>query len=137
MLALLVSGRWGRLADKYGRLLVLRVQVFVVILGCLAMLSNAAMGPALFVLGAFGFTLYPVAMAWACERIERHQLVAMNQALLLSYTIGSLIGPTITALLMQNYSDNVLFIMMAAVSFVYLMMLLRKAGHHPGPVAHA
>ncbi|ATF93434.1 MFS transporter [Cedecea neteri] len=142
-MALMISagivGQWpmGRLADKYGRLLVLRVQVFVVILGCLAMLSNAAMGPALFVLGAFGFTLYPVAMAWACERIERHQLVAMNQALLLSYTIGSLIGPTITALLMQNYSDNVLFIMMAAVSFVYLMMLLRKAGHHPGPVAHA
>ncbi|WP_312747192.1 MFS transporter [Cedecea neteri] len=142
-MALMISagivGQWpmGRLADKYGRLLVLRVQVFVVILGCLAMLSNAAMGPALFVLGAFGFTLYPVAMAWACERIERHQLVAMNQALLLSYTIGSLIGPTVTALLMQNYSDNVLFIMMAAVSFVYLMMLLRKAGHHPTPVAHA
>lgn len=142
-MALMISagivGQWpmGRLADKYGRLLVLRVQVFVVILGCLAMLSNAAMGPALFVLGAFGFTLYPVAMAWACERIERHQLVAMNQALLLSYTIGSLIGPTITALLMQNYSDNVLFIMMAAVSFVYLMMLLRKAGQHPTPVAHA
>ncbi|WP_279044211.1 MFS transporter [Cedecea davisae] len=134
-----IVGQWpmGRLADKYGRLLVLRVQVFVVILGCLAMLSNAAMGPALFVLGAFGFTLYPVAMAWACERVERHQLVAMNQALLLSYTIGSLIGPTVTALLMQNYSDNVLFIMMAAVSFVYLMMLLRKAGQHPTPVAHA
>ena len=55
-------------ADRYGRLLVLRVQVFVVILGCLAMLSQAAMAPALFVLGASGFTLYPVAMAWACEK---------------------------------------------------------------------
>ncbi len=50
-------------ADRYGRLLVLRVQVFVVILGCLAMLSQGAMAPALFVLRASGFTLYPVAMA--------------------------------------------------------------------------
>lgn len=134
-----IVGQWpiGRLADRYGRLLVLRVQVFVVIMGCLAMLSNAAMAPALFILGAAGFTLYPVAMAWACEKVEHHQLVAMNQALLLSYTIGSLLGPTFTAMLMQNYSDNLLFIMIASVSFIYLLMLLRKVGEHPTPVAHA
>lgn len=134
-----IVGQWpiGRLADRFGRLLVLRVQVFVVIMGCLAMLSNAAMAPALFILGAAGFTLYPVAMAWACEKVEHHQLVAMNQALLLSYTIGSLLGPTFTAMLMQNYSDNLLFIMIASVSFIYLLMLLRKVGKHPTPVAHA
>ncbi|EMM0835039.1 MFS transporter [Enterobacter ludwigii] len=134
-----IVGQWpiGRLADRFGRLLVLRVQVFVVIMGCLAMLSNAAMAPALFILGAAGFTLYPVAMAWACEKVEHHQLVAMNQALLLSYTIGSLLGPTCTAMLMQNYSDNLLFIMIASVSFIYLLMLLRKVGEHPTPVAHA
>ena len=42
-----ILGQWpiGRLADKFGRLLVLRVQVFVVILGSIAMLSQAAMGP--------------------------------------------------------------------------------------------
>jgi UMF2 family putative MFS family transporter len=134
-----ILGQWpvGRLADRYGRLLVLRVQVFVVILGCMAMLSGAAMAPTLFILGAAGFTLYPVAMAWACEKVEYHQLVAMNQALLLSYTIGSLLGPTFTSMLMQNYSDNLLFVMIASVSFIYLLMLLRKAGHHPTPVAHA
>lgn len=133
-----IVGQWpiGRLADRFGRLLVLRVQVFVVIMGCLAMLSNAAMAPALFILGAAGFTLYPVAMAWACEKVEHHQLVAMNQALLLSYTVGSLLGPSFTAMLMQNYSDNLLFIMIASVSFIYLLMLLRNAGHTPNPVAH-
>lgn len=134
-----ILGQWpiGRLADRYGRLMVLRVQVFVVIIGCLGMLSQVAMAPALFILGAAGFTLYPVAMAWACEKVEHHQLVSMNQALLLSYTIGSLVGPSLTAMLMQSYSDNLLFVMIAGVSFVYLMMLLRKAGHHPTPVAHA
>jgi len=142
-MALMVSagiiGQWpiGRLADRFGRLLVLRVQVFVVIIGCFAMLGSAAMAPALFVLGTAGFTLYPVAMAWACEKVEHHQLVAMNQALLLSYTIGSLVGPTMTAMLMQSYSDSLLFIMIAGVSLVYLMMLMRKAGQHPNPVAHA
>ena len=142
-MALLVSagiiGQWpvGRLADRFGRLLVLRVQVFVMIVGAIAMLSDAAMGPALFVLGCAGFTLYPVAMSWACEKVTRHELVAMNQALLLSYTIGSLVGPTMTSMLMQNYSDNLLFVMIATVALVYLVMLLRKADQHATPIAHA
>lgn len=142
-MALLVSagiiGQWpvGRLADRYGRLLVLRVQVFVVILGALAMLSNAAMAPALFILGCAGFTLYPVAMSWACETVAHHELVAMNQALLLSYTVGSLAGPTMTSMLMQSYSDRLLFVMIAGVALVYLVMLLRKADQHANPVAHA
>ncbi|VTR38386.1 Uncharacterized MFS-type transporter ycaD [Serratia fonticola] len=98
-MALLVSsgivGQWpiGRLADRYGRLLVLRIQVFVVILASIAMLGNYAMAPALFILGCAGFTLYPVAMSWACEKVQPHQLVAMNQTLLMSYTVGSLLGP--------------------------------------------
>ncbi|EAZ1574072.1 MFS transporter, partial [Salmonella enterica] len=37
---------------------------------------------------------------------------------------------------MQNYSDNLLFIMIASVSFIYLLMLLRNAGQTPNPVAH-
>ena len=134
-----ILGQWpvGRLADRFGRLPVLRVQVLVVILGCGAMLGGVAMGPALFILGASGFTLYPVAMAWACEKVEHHQLVAMNQALLLSYTIGSLLGPAYTALLMQHLSDNLLFIMIAGVALLYLLMLLRPMGKHSTPVAHA
>lgn len=142
-MALLVSagivGQWpiGRLADLFGRLMVLRVQVFVVILGAVAMLGNAAMAPALFILGCAGFTLYPVAMSWACEAVPHNELVAMNQALLLSYTIGSLAGPTMTSLLMQNYSDQLLFVMIALVALVYLVMLLRKADQQITPIAHA
>ena len=142
-MALLVSagivGQWpvGKLADRFGRVLVLRVQVFVVILGAIAMLASAAMAPALFVLGLAGFTLYPVAMSWACETVAHHELVAMNQALLMSYTVGSLVGPSMTAMLMQNYSDRLLFVMIAVVALVYLVMLLRKADQQATPVAHA
>ncbi len=134
-----VIAQWpiGRLADKYGRLLILRGQVFAIIVGSVGMLSHEAMAPALCILGAAGFTLYPVAMGWACEKVDHHQLVAMNQALLLSYTAGSLLGPLLTAALMQNYSDSLLFIVIAGVSLVYLMLLLSKAGQHSTPIAHA
>ncbi|NDL62911.1 MFS transporter [Acerihabitans arboris] len=142
-MALLVSagilGQWpiGRLADRYGRLMILRIQIFMVIIGSLSMLSHAAMAPALFLLGCSGFTLYPVAMSWACEKVSPDELVAMNQALLLSYTLGSLLGPSTTALLMQRYSDRLLFVMIAVVALVYLAMLLRKPDQHQTPVATA
>lgn len=142
-MALLVSsgiaGQWpiGRLADRYGRLLVLRIQVFVVILASIAMLGNYAMAPTLFILGCAGFTLYPVAMSWACEKVLPHELVAINQTLLMSYTLGSLLGPSMTSLLMQNYSDRLLFVMIAVVALVYLVMLLRKQDRHQTPVAAA
>ena len=42
-----------------------------------------------------------------------------------------------TALLMQNYSDRLLFVMIAAVALVYLMMLLRKPDRHHTPLAAA
>lgn len=134
-----IVGQWpiGRLADRFGRLIVLRVLVFGVIVGAVAMLSYTAIAPALFVLGCAGFTLYPVAMSWACETVAHHELVAMNQTLLLTYTVGSLVGPGMTAFLMQTYSDYLLFVMIAIVAFIYLMMLLRKADHHATPVAHA
>ncbi|MGM3174169.1 MFS transporter [Dickeya lacustris] len=129
-----ILGQWpiGRLADRYGRLLVLRVLVFVVILGALVMLipGRSSMVPALLLLGGASFTLYPVAMSWACEHVASHELVAMNQALLLSYTLGSLCGPGLAAILMQAYSDRLLFVLISLVSLGYLLLLLRKSHHH-------
>ncbi|MCW2484618.1 MFS transporter [Candidatus Symbiopectobacterium sp. NZEC127] len=134
-----IVGQWpvGRMADRYGRLLVLRVLVFAVIVACVALLSvgHLVMAPALFLLGGAGFTLYPVAMSWACETVRHEELVAMNQSLLLSYTVGSLVGPSMAAALMQTYSDRVLFVLIAAVSLVYLVMLLKKSDRHPKPLA--
>lgn len=124
-----IAWQWpvGRMVGHYGRKSILRIQVVIVISGCLAMLGPTAyvLPPALFILGGACFTLYPVAMSWACEQVERDELVAMNQALLLSYTIGSLFGPALVAIMMQHYSDNALFIMIAAMAFVYLLMLTK------------
>ena len=111
---------------------VLRVQIFIIIAGCLAMLGpgSYALAPALFLLGGASFTLYPVVMSWACEQVGQDELVAMNQALLLSYTVGSLCGPVMVATLMQRYSDDALFIVMATMAFAYLLLLMKKIDRH-------
>lgn len=142
-MALLISagivGQWpvGWLADRFGRLLVLRIQVFVLLAGAVAMFSDTAMGPSLFLMGCAGFTLYPVAMYWACHSVTQDELVTMNQALLLSYTVGSLMGPAVTAVMMHHFSDNLLFITIALAALIYLVILERHANHPVTPVAQA
>lgn len=142
-MALLVTAgilaQWpaGRLADRYGRMWVLRVQVVMIIFGSLAMIIHFPKFPALFILGAAGFSLYPVAMSWACEQVKRNELVTMAQALLLSYTTGSLTGPMLTALMMESWSDDMLFVTIAVVACLYLVLLMRHAKRHSTPLAHA
>ncbi len=77
----------------------------MLILGAIAMLSNTAMAPALFVLGPSGFTLYPVAMSsGAVKRCSIGELVGRGMtALLMQYYTDGLVVPGMIALLLQNY----------------------------------
>lgn len=134
-----IIAQWpiSRLANRYGKLLVLSVQLFMVMLGSIAMMVSLPFIPSLFILGTASFTLYPMAMTWACERVPHRELITMSQALLLSYTVGTLVGPAVISIVMDIWSDNLLFGMLFVVSFIYLMILLRKAKQQSTPLAHA
>ncbi len=128
LIAAAILGQWpmGRLADKYGRAFVMKCQSLLVVAACTGLvLKGGLMAPSLIVLGLAGFSLYPVAMAWGCEEASRDELVTMNQLLLLSYSIGTLAGPSLTSFLMQRYSDNwmPMVIALVALSFMPVLML--------------
>lgn len=128
LIAAAILGQWpmGRLADKYGRAFVMKCQSLLVVAACAGLvLKGGLMAPSLIALGLAGFSLYPVAMAWGCEDASRDELVTMNQLLLLSYSIGTLVGPSLTSFLMQRYSDNwmPMVIALVALSFMPVLML--------------
>lgn len=128
LIAAAILGQWpmGRLADKYGRAFVMKCQSLLVVAACAGLvLKDGLMAPSLIALGLSGFSLYPVAMAWGCEDASRDELVTMNQLLLLSYSIGTLAGPSLTSFLMQRYSDNwmPMVIALVALSFMPVLML--------------
>ncbi|AWH89905.1 MFS transporter [Limnobaculum parvum] len=125
----------GKLVERYGRVFVLRIQVVAIIVSSMVIISGYPLAPALFILGFSGFTLYPVAMAWACEKVDTSELITMNQTLLLSYTVGSLAGPALTAALMQHYSDRLLFIVIAVAAAIFMIMLFNRALRHRNPLA--
>lgn len=134
LIAAAILGQWpmGRLADRYGRAFVMKCQSLLVIAACAGLVAKGGlMAPSLVALGLAGFSLYPVAMAWGCEDASRDELVTMNQLLLLSYSVGTLAGPSLTSFLMQRYSDNWMPLVIALVALLYMPVLMvggRRAG---------
>lgn len=131
LIAAAILGQWpmGRLADKYGRAFVMKCQSLLVVAACAGLvLKGGLMAPSLIALGLAGFSLYPVAMAWGCEDASRDELVTMNQLLLLSYSIGTLAGPSLTSFLMQRYSDNWMPMVIALVALSFMPVLMLGGG---------
>ncbi|MFC4257510.1 MFS transporter [Marinobacter lacisalsi] len=112
--AMLLAWPLGRICDSFDRR---RVMFLVSVVGATTAVVVAMTGstniPLLMVLvGLFtGFagTLYPIAVAITNDRMETHRIVAASATLLLSYGIGSVIGPIVMAELMSILGPSGLF----------------------------
>ncbi len=118
-----LSLQWpiGRLADKGNRRLIL----------CLASLFSAIFSFAIAVInhhsltslmilaccfGGFSFTLYPLSMAYSCEKAQDHQIIAVTGGFVLSYGIGAISGPLLAPLAMDFFGMAGLFYFLSAIS---------------------
>ncbi|MGL6171652.1 MAG: MFS transporter [Vibrio sp.] len=60
-----------------------------------------ALGVGLFVLGMATFALYPIAINLGCDKLAANYIVSATQVMLLSYSVGSVIGPLCADRFMQ------------------------------------
>ncbi len=139
--AMILAWPVGRLCDYFDRY---RVLVVTAVVGGLFSIAVALTGSAsLPVLMLFtglymgiSATLYPIAVAITNDLMESHQITAASTALLLSYGIGSCIGPVVSALFMDLAGPAGLFFSSAVVlGLLTLFMLFGPGRTHP-PVGH-
>ncbi|MEC7815611.1 MAG: MFS transporter [Pseudomonadota bacterium] len=112
--AMLVAWPLGRLCDRFDRR---RVMFWVAVLGAGAALGVATLGAGnalvlTLLVGAFtglSATVYPIAVAITNDRMESHRIVAASATLLLSYGVGSVIGPIVMAELINVLGPAGLF----------------------------
>ena len=120
LMAVLIFGglslQWpiGRWADRGNRRFVLNIASFLsAILGLCIALQEPINFIALFLLigffGGFSFTLYPLSMAYVCEKIEESQIVSATSGFVLSYGIGAIAGPLFGAFAMEHLGPTGLF----------------------------
>lgn len=113
--AMIMAWPLGRLCDRFDRR---RVMFWVAMIAAASAGSVAVLGAAnlwlltLFV-GLFtglSATLYPVAVAITNDRMESNRIVAASATLLLSYGVGSVIGPIVMAELISQLGPEGLFL---------------------------
>jgi MFS family permease len=112
-------GFWG---DKGNRRRALYTASFLSALFAIGITLTPISSPFLLILawffGGFSFTIYPLSMAYACQKFQESEIVAATGGFVLSYSIGAVVGPFLASIAMGNFGHLSLFYFLAAVSLV-------------------
>jgi len=131
LVALLIAGglsfQWplGKLADRYGRRLILNCSCIatIILCGIIALfpgLPFPLLFTCIFLFGGCSFTIYPISMAYVCENLENHQIVSATGGFVLAYGVGAILGPIMAPIAMQWMGCHGLFYFLGAVTIILL-----------------
>lgn len=79
--------------------------------------------------GGFSFTIYPLSMAFACEKIKQGQIVSATGGFVLVYGFGAIIGPLLAPLAMLAFGISGLFYFLGAITFILGITGLGKSSY--------
>lgn len=105
----------GHLSDRYDRRKViiftsLTLVAISLILFFLTEIPFWLLLTALFILGGFCFTIYPLSITYCCDFFSPAGITSVTCAALIIYGIGCVLGPIITPLVMELTSPSGLFL---------------------------
>lgn len=121
----------GRWADKTDRRRVLNiVSLITALLGFSIAFLHGMSGPLLFLMawlfGGFSFTLYPISMAYACERVKGTQIIAATGGFVLCYGLGAIAGPILAPVAMMWFGAAGVFYFLSAITLLLFVVGLKK-----------
>jgi MFS family permease len=134
--AALVQWPVGRLADRSDRRHIMLVAIAIAIAaqGALVWLAKSdawvliALAAAV---GASALVLYPLASSHAQDLGGRENSVEVSSGLLLAYTIGAIIGPTVAAWMMTWIGPQALFIHNGAIHVLFVVFIIWRLWQRP------
>ncbi len=119
----------GWLSDKYDR----RFILIIATLGAAAagfFLTNIAYTNyhlnllGIFLFGAFSLPLYSLSAAHANDHATKDEFIQIAAGLMFFWSIGAIIGPVISSLLMESFGARVLFLFTSAIHLVLAIFTL-------------
>lgn len=130
----------GRLSDRYDRRIVLAALCVGLAGAAVALIhlprTLPVMLPAAALLGGFMSTLYPVCVADALDRMPADRIVAVSSRLILVSGLGSVLGPIIGMSVMERFTIDGLFYVMAATAFLLALLAGGKSLVSASPIHH-
>ncbi|RTR40596.1 MFS transporter [Shewanella canadensis] len=95
------------------------------IIGVLEAQSFVIIATSYLVLGACSFALYPIAITLACDALPVEKIVSATEIMLLSYSVGSVVGPLFAANLSDS-PDGIIFYLGACLITTCIYMLIKS-----------
>jgi MFS family permease len=134
--AALVQWPTGRLADRYDRRIVMLLSLFVAMAVEVAFIWFVGSGELVLVLlamalGATALTVYPLSSGHAADLSNRENMVEISTGLLLTYTVGAIIGPTVCAAMMTWLGPKALFIHNLAIHVAFVCFIMWRLWARP------
>jgi MFS family permease len=141
------ASQWpvGLLSDRLGRR---GVSAAIALTAAVAALALSFMGETegqnglLFavaaVFGAMAFPAYALCVAHANDLVRRKRAVEVSSALLMTFSIGAVVGPLLASLLMAEAGNRALFLHAAIAQLLLAGIMLVRISRRPKlPVKHA
>ncbi|HSX13811.1 MAG TPA: MFS transporter [Chlamydiales bacterium] len=137
LMAILIFGglcfQWplGKLADIRSRHKVLLLATILTAILSLMITQNTSANILyllIFLFGGFSFTIYPLSMAYACEKVSDDQIISATSGFVLFYGAGAIAGPLMAPIAMTYCGHNGLFYFLTALSIVLALFGLKRNG---------
>lgn len=128
----------GKLSDLFDRRLVAAAiaggLIVTAVIIALLPLNETLTLVLMFLFGGFMFTVYPVCVAHANDRVEPERVVSVSGQLILIHGIASFAGPILGTAVMGRAGIAGVYLYMAAVAFLFLVTALWRAAKVDAPV---
>jgi len=82
-------------------------------------------------IGAASLALYPLSSSHAQDLAGRENAVEVSSGLLLAYTIGAIVGPTVAAWMMGWIGPEALFIHNGAIHVLFVLFIVWRLWQRP------
>ncbi len=114
----------GRLSDAFDRRTVMLCVLLAMAAVCGGSFAMASYGSQSFLgvlvltclFGGAAASVYPLAIAHACDYVEQKQMLAASSGLLLSWALGSAVGPLLAAGVMGRFGDPALYLVLTGAA---------------------
>ncbi len=119
-------GKWADLGNRHRVIKIISFTTAILGWGIGMISTNWLLYLFAFFFGGFAFTLYPLSMAYACERVKENEIVAATGGFVLSYGIGAIAGPILAPIAMSYLGAIGVFYFLGFISLVLGIVGLKK-----------
>lgn len=119
-------GKWADMGSRKNVLLFATIFTAILSIVITQNRSNELLFLLIFLFGGFSFTIYPLSMAHACEKVNDNEIVSATSGFVLFYGVGAIAGPLMAPIAMTQIGYNGLFYFLALMAIVLAVFGLKK-----------